>query len=199
MADIVVFGDSITWGAYDEELGGWVNRLNFFAKQKDRDNFVYNCGISGDTTDGLLIRFEGEARARTASHIIIAIGINDSFHDKTPRNGGKVPFERFVENLNKIAVQARAITNNVVFIGPTRVVESKTRPISWNDKVYYSNSEIVKYDKAIEDLCAQNKLQYLSMADIISEAELPDGLHPKAAGHQKMFERVRDALTGKWW
>jgi lysophospholipase L1-like esterase len=52
---ICVFGDSITWGAYDPERGGWVNRLRNDLEKKEIES--YNLGISGDTTADLLKRF----------------------------------------------------------------------------------------------------------------------------------------------
>ena len=86
MAQILIFGDSITWGAWDEE-GGWAQR---FKKEIDKKaitaNFtsyhsVYNLGISGDNTNDLLERFESETQRRLdegeEAIILFAIGIND--------------------------------------------------------------------------------------------------------------------------
>lgn len=57
--NILVFGDSIALGLWDEN-GGWVGRLTEFLIKRSiaadlEENFeVYNLGISGDTTEGLL-------------------------------------------------------------------------------------------------------------------------------------------------
>jgi hypothetical protein len=61
---IVIFGDSISWGAWDMEKGGWVNRLWFFAAER-KENYVqiYNQSIDGGTTETILARFESEAGA----------------------------------------------------------------------------------------------------------------------------------------
>ncbi|MCK9378783.1 MAG: SGNH/GDSL hydrolase family protein [Candidatus Moranbacteria bacterium] len=51
-----IFGDSIIEGYYDdEEKNGWVNRL----KSIFSDDEIYNLGISGDSTENLLNRFDG--------------------------------------------------------------------------------------------------------------------------------------------
>ncbi len=68
MAGILVFGDSISYGAWDIE-GGWVSRLRKFLDKKNlsEENFdckVYNLGISGDNSSGVLNRFEFETRQR---------------------------------------------------------------------------------------------------------------------------------------
>src|SRR3989338_9313414 len=72
MNSICVFGDSTAWGAWDLEKGGWVNRLWFHvAKRKDDDYVeVYNCSVSGATTDTILERFESEAKIRSADALI---------------------------------------------------------------------------------------------------------------------------------
>ena len=67
--NVLVFGDSIGLGLWDEN-GGWVGRLTEFLVKKsiasdlDEDYEIYNLGVSGDTTEGLVERFEFETRYR---------------------------------------------------------------------------------------------------------------------------------------
>ena len=75
MQTICVFGDSIAWGASDSEKGGWVERLKIYMGEHRSGN-VYNLGVSGDTTNDLLERFEQEAKARESDVIIFAVGTN---------------------------------------------------------------------------------------------------------------------------
>lgn len=200
MADIVIFGDSIAWGAYDSEKGGWVNRLKLFVEQSyAHETYIYNCAISGETSDGILAYLDSEARTREASHIIVAIGINDSSYDATPGNNKRCPFDVFSASIPKLVESARAITPNVIFLGSTRVDESKTQPIPWRKNVFYSNAEIERYEKVIKDVCVKENIQFLNMADLLENTDVSDGLHPNEVGHQKIFERVRDSLKGKWW
>ena len=68
MPQILIFGDSIIYGAWDRE-GGWAARLRKFLDEKtltEEDFYclVYNLGISGDTTEDLLERFEFETEQR---------------------------------------------------------------------------------------------------------------------------------------
>lgn len=52
---ICVFGDSITWGAWDIEKGGWVQRLRNFVESSSEEYIeIYNLGVSGDNTEDLL-------------------------------------------------------------------------------------------------------------------------------------------------
>ena len=88
MPQLFIFGDSITWGAWDLQGGGWAQRLkteiDTFQLKEGFDFWcpTYNLGISGDTSAGLSKRIEGEFLARREPKetpiILIAIGINDS-------------------------------------------------------------------------------------------------------------------------
>ena len=67
---ICVFGASVTKGAWDTEMGGWVNRLRLDLEDfKKRKYSVYNLGISGDTTESLLERIDSECKARNSEII----------------------------------------------------------------------------------------------------------------------------------
>ena len=69
MARILVFGDSITYGAWDKR-GGWVQRLREFLDEKNLIDLnkipvlIYNLGVSGDTTNDALERFEFESKKK---------------------------------------------------------------------------------------------------------------------------------------
>lgn len=85
--NLLIFGSSITWGAWDKQ-GGWVQRLKSVcdnkASESNYDNYtaVYCLGVSGDNTEDLLARFDTEVKARIDEEektlLLIEIGINDS-------------------------------------------------------------------------------------------------------------------------
>ncbi len=62
--NVLVFGDSIAYGAWDEE-GGWVERLKRYLHHRTTSygeyHLVYNLAVSGETSRGILERLEGEA------------------------------------------------------------------------------------------------------------------------------------------
>jgi len=182
---ICIFGDSITWGASDTEKGGWAERLKVYVGEKfDQD--VYNLGISGDNTEGLLQRVEFEAEMREPEVIVFAIGINDSRYVRS-ENKRMVPIEQFRDNLIKLYEISSKIVEKVIFVGLTKVDESKTRSI---DKEY-DNEGIGQYDTAIKNFCSENNLKFIEMFDVLDVEDLPDGLHPNSKGHAKMFERIK--------
>lgn len=125
---IVIFGDSITWGANDYEKGGWVSRLRVdLENQKNSDTYysIYNQGISGDNTEDLLFRFELESKARHREKadeniVIFAIGINDSQNINKKGNFAIKP-KQFENNLKKLIELSKPYYDKIIFIGLTNV------------------------------------------------------------------------------
>ncbi|HYF10384.1 MAG TPA: GDSL-type esterase/lipase family protein [Candidatus Paceibacterota bacterium] len=200
---VCIFGDSITWGACDYRQGGWATRIrNYFEERGDTplgsDGSLvyvtaYNLGIPGDTTEGLLARFDAEAGVREAEVVIFAIGINDASERKSDGNP-RVTEERFAANIAELAAQAKKRTSKVIFIGLTRVDEAKTNPIPWNLEKSYKNERIERYDNLIRDLCDKEKLLYIDMRGVVAIEEMEDGLHPDTLGHEKMFMKIKAEL-----
>jgi lysophospholipase L1-like esterase len=191
--NICIFGDSIVRGGVDKEGGGWVNRLRKYIEVNNHCARVYNLGISGDNTDGLLERFSAEAKVREPEIIIFAIGVNDSSYRQS-LNGNRIDFKRFKNNLESLLKKAKVFTDKIIFVGITSVDESKTVPIPWNTDASYKNKDIEKYDGAIKNLCKKNNLPFIPMYDLLNKEDLDDGLHPNAVGHEKMFQRVKGFL-----
>jgi len=200
MTTICVFGDSIAWGANDSERGGWVNRLqNFYQSQNlrvDEDVDVYNLGVSGDNTDDLLKRFDTELVARLSDGkniIIFATGINDS-QFVISKNVNRVQDNIFRDNLKTLVLKAQQYTDDIIFVGLTKVDESKTVPIPWNTDKNYTNNDIQRYDVIIQDVAKESDTRYISMKDAVGLDDLSDGLHPNTNGHIKIFEILKQEL-----
>jgi lysophospholipase L1-like esterase len=190
---ICAFGDSITWGACDIEKGGWVARLRGYLENNNFNVWVYNCGVSGANTDKLLKRFKVEALARRPNLIIFAIGINDSQYVNSKDNP-RVPLEKFQKNLQELINQAKEFTDQIVFVGLTKVDESKTMPIPWDPIKFYDRENIKLYNAKIKEVCEKNNLLFIEMFDLLNDSDLEDGLHPNSQGHEKMFLRIKDFL-----
>ena len=60
MVKILVFGDSVAWGAFDNEKGGWVERLktHFLQNYEEHRIGVYNFSVSSNDTRDVLKFFE---------------------------------------------------------------------------------------------------------------------------------------------
>jgi len=200
MSKILIYGASITWGAFDSESGGWVERLRLFMWSKG-DIDVYNLGVSGNKTPDLLGRFESETKARIKEDeetiIVFAIGINDSYfvHSK---NSLMVPSEKFKENIQRLIELAQKFSSKIIFVGLNPVDELKTTPIPWDTDKSYKNENIKKYNEMIKSACEKENVYFIQIFDDWMKSDykklLEDGLHPNAAGHEKIFEVVKDFL-----
>ncbi len=200
---ILVFGDSITYGAWDEK-GGWVQRLRRYIESKDTLHkkciLVYNCGVSGDTTSDLVARFEKEAKLRLDASdnvIIFSIGTNDCLYlnkEKKLRVSEKI----FEKNIEKLVVMASKISRKIIFTGLTPVDESKMNPMKWDPQFSAKNVYIEKYNRIIKSICTRKDILFVEMYSKFRkkgyEKLLKDGDHPNSKGHKIIFRFVKDFL-----
>ena len=170
-------------------------------KNPEFDYSVYNLGISGDTSNDLLERFEFEIKQRLHKEdeiiLIFAIGINDSQFIYS-KNNFSVLADKFQRNIKQCISFSGKISNKTVFIGLTPVDKSKTLPIPWDADKSYENKYISNYNNIIKSICREKQIYFLDMFKEFKKTDykelLEDGLHPNSEGHQKMFEIVRDFL-----
>ena len=64
-------------------------------------------------------------------------------------------------------------------------------PIEQTRYIYYNNTRIKRYNATLKAFCTKQNVPFLSMFNVAQVSDLPDGLHPDAEGHQKMFERIK--------
>jgi lysophospholipase L1-like esterase len=202
MIKILVFGDSIAYGAWDKE-GGWVQRLESFLYNKNplkssnhnSHRVVYNLGISGNSTEEVLKRFENQTKKilekKDKSIIIFAIGINDSQFCKNT-NEFKTSPKIFKINIKKLINLAMKFHSKVIFLGLTPVDETET--VSWKMNECYKNEYIKNYNETIKYICKENNIYFIEVFNkLIKNYKelLKDGLHPNSEGHKKIFEIVK--------
>ena len=195
---ILVFGDSITYGQRDLDMGGWVNRLKLALARDDSITscHVFNMGISGQSTNEILERMERECAGRVLDKanniIVIAAGINDTQILK-----GKIVTEeeKFRSNVREMIAVAKDFTDKVIWLGLTPVDEERTHPVSWDKRKSWNNSMVEKYDNIISEICKENGVRYVYVFDQIDPETNGDGLHPSGIGHEVLAEIMQNVLT----
>lgn len=169
--------------------------------QRETDPYftVYNLGINGDTSAGLIQRFERETVVRFVraerNIVLFSIGINDCvLIDDRDYN---VAPEEFRNNMAALISLARKF-GHIVIVGLHKVEETRTTPIPWHKRWYYRNASIQMYDAALREVAAQEKVTFIDLLPLFSADYyelLDDGLHPNAEGHQKIFKLIQTQLT----
>lgn len=199
---ILIFGDSITYGAWDSH-GGWADRikekLHQHAIEERADPTktyqVYNMGISGDTSTGLLSRMEAEIVTRKSATrpyvLLISIGTNDA-----KGNGSTEDIETTVEayesNIRQLLQTAKKYTDKVIAVGLPPLPVDQVVFLG----MYYMRNKINDYNEIFKKVCGEEGVEfidifseYLAFEDVVGLYS-EDKLHPSSKGHELLAEAV---------
>lgn len=175
---LVFLGDSITqgWDADGRKLA------DYFPGVK-----VANRGISGDTTRGVLIRLDGDVLALHPRGVVLLIGTNDLEEGAEPWT---------VASNVRLIIEALAKANPrmpVVLCQVFPSAETKQRPAGRIQRVNQLFKEVVR-DQPQVTLVDTWTLFAGPDGDAKLE-EMPDLLHPNAAGYAKWVGALRPILA----
>jgi len=200
MSQILIFGDSIVYGAWDAK-GGWADRIKQevhkkFLEDPDFPWLAHPLGVDGDTSKGLLKRFESETKPRIVyggdTLFIISIGDNDSLFNNKKKEHWVSP-EEYKKNLQEIFKLAKNYKAKILFVGSAGVDESRVDPAPWVPDCSYKNEYAKQYDDIAKEVCKENQVVFVDIFGL-DKKHLIDGIHPNTEGHKKIFEAVWPVL-----
>lgn len=212
---IFVFGDSIAHGFYDSS-GGWVGRIASTLHQKSLDSIVqgdgssyfeiFNLGISGDSTQGVLSRIKTEVEARRLYEqeeiIILAIGINDSILNAD--NTALMDVYKFQTTYEKLMNEALKLSPHVYCLGLTAVDEELTSPWTGGSTgKQWRNNRINLFEDSIKQSCERLSVSFIPVHDKFlamldaGNNFLADGLHPNEEGHELIASTTITTIIGR--
>jgi acyl-CoA thioesterase I len=175
MKTIFVFGDSLSEGPAISPRQAWPMLLVEKLRPIGPNFRVINASASGSTTEGGLRRLP-----RHLDHpidiFVLELGINDAF------NG--IPVEQTRANLQSMIdqVKARNSSASVVIVG-------MQFPIAAPDSEYAA-----AFEKMFGDLAEKNHAAVVPnlLDGVVGDPKLnlPDRIHPNAAGHKVLVENV---------
>lgn len=202
MANCLCFGDSITFGEYDGIAGGWVEILKRwsytqFNHHDAKEYNIFNLGIGGETTDGLVKRFSVEAAARKSQEVNL-IFLSYGANDLAELNGSRqVPLERFRENLEQAVNQAKTITDKIYIISVLPVAAAADGIRTSTGKLR-DNRSVAEYNATLAELAERYSATFVDLYTVFySKKEFlisKDGVHPNAEGYQFIAEQIRPLL-----
>ncbi len=187
--EIGIWGDSITYGQCDTEGLGWVGRLKRSLPTDDRAS-VYNFGVRGDTSVGLLKRFSVEADSVEPDVVVFAIGINDSKFLKGEK-GNQVPIDLFKLNMEELITLAQKHATKIYFVGATKTNDQIVR----SSGARFKNETIQIYNTTLKQLAEEKNIPFVDVFDLLDiDEDIVDGVHPNARGYEKMFEVIKSEM-----
>ncbi|QES92999.1 SGNH/GDSL hydrolase family protein [Empedobacter brevis] len=202
MTNCLFFGDSITYGEYDGILGGYVDILKRYCHAEFYQNNTneincFNLGIGGETTEGLIKRFEIEVQARHSldeNLIFFLYGANDL----TEKNNVElVSLSDFEANLSQMISHAKEFTKHVYLISILPI--SKTVDgINVPERKFRTTQKIELYNQKLKELAAENDVEFIdifSSFDANKEVFLSkDGVHPNEKGYDFIATQIKPIL-----
>ena len=204
MTHLMAFGHSVAQGYWDVE-GGWIQRLRKYLDKRYIEHHedlyddyffeVYNEGISGEDTNELLQRLEGELEIRKRDKediVILQIGVNDT---QIKSGEPRVTVDEFSSNLESIIDLAQKQVNNVIFLGDGYIGDIEYSPGS---KAKISDKRLEEFENIKAKICRKKGVEFIDIRSEFSREEWKeyqyDGLHPNSEGHQEIFKLVKKEL-----
>lgn len=186
---IVCIGDSLTEGYGVRRPENWVALLN----ERTENEFV-NKGISGDTSGGMLARFQRDVIDEKPQYVIIMGGANDFIMGDSP---GSV-------RANIMAMVHQAYHHRIIPILGTGIkADAESFRKDWAEitDVGLLNEKITAYRDWIIQFCGTFNTKYIDFyAELENRTEgkyagyLFDGLHPAKEGHRIMADIANESL-----
>ena len=174
MKKILVLGDSLSGGFGLKSSEAYPALLANKLRAAGLNFQVTNASQTGGTTDGGLERLPGHLK-RKIDIFILELGINDAFRG--------VPVDQIQSNLQQIIDKVKARNPNV------RVVIA-----GMQQPDYATDDYVAAFGKMFADLASKNGavlVPYL-LEGVAGDPSLnlPDGIHPNAAGQKVLAENV---------
>ncbi|HEU5321362.1 MAG TPA: arylesterase [Methylomirabilota bacterium] len=169
---IAVLGDSLTAGLGVAAEEAFPALLEARLRREGYDYRVVNAGVSGDTTAGGLRRVDWVLRARP-DVVVVALGANDGLRGQPPAV--------MRDNLAAIIARLRASGAQVLLAGmlmPPNYGGEYTREFAAVFPEVARKARVPLMPFLLDGVAAD------------SRALQPDGLHPNAAGHQVIAEKL---------
>jgi len=173
---IVFFGNSITAAYGIDPYEGFPYRIRARLREEGLAYRVVNAGISGETTGGGRERLSYVLRD-TVDVFVLELGINDALQG-IPADSARKHLAAIIEGVRDAYPQS-----SIVLLGARPPAPPAIREA---------------FSEMYRQLAEQYRIPLLPnlLEGVLHNSDyvLPDGLHPNAAGHRQMAERVWEVL-----
>lgn len=188
---IVCLGDSIT--QFGDGPNGYVGLLRAYLAQVSAPNGieVLNAGVSGNTANDELGRFDRDVMQKKPDLLTISVGVNDVWHgfDNTHLQGGGpngVPLTQYRTNVETMVRTAQKAGVVVVILSPTVIGEDLNDP---------RNAALAGYTAALQDIARRHKCLFV---DFQQPFQTYLDLYRTATGHTDKLLTVDGVHMNDW-
>lgn len=203
MTNCLFFGDSITYGEYDGVLGGWVDYLKRFCHSKYYNEAaeevnLFNLGIGGETTVGLLNRLDVELNARispTRNLVFLFYGANDL----AIKHGEVVVSKKdYKQNLVSAISMIKDRVDEIYLLSIIPVSE-RIDGIQVSSGKLRSNQAVNEYNKILMELADSESVNYIDLYSVFyqdkEELLSKDYVHPNEKGYERIAEIIKPIVS----
>lgn len=198
---VLVFGDSITYGAWDTQAG-WVERIKRTAHEQTVQSEgknkvqVINLGIGGDTSTKILKRMPAEIESRYSASwpfvFVITFGAND---ERSIDGKIETPVEQFEANVKEIIALAKQHSDKILFLG----IPPIGKPVVEFKGQEYSDERVKEYEQRLQAIVEDAGLPFVPIRPVFEQAGLDslyayDFIHPNDKGHQLIADTIQPRL-----
>lgn len=179
---IASIGDSLTEGYMIPAGTAWPDLLN-----KENHLEIINSGICGDTTGGMLARFQEHVIRHQPDFVIIMGGTNDIWFN--------APDSQIIGNI--VAMTRHARQQNIQSIigipTPYYLPEVEEGEHFFMD-LKGMHQRLKEFENTLRKFILEDGQPSIDFTQNLKrELFLEDGLHPNEEGHQRMFETAKKA------
>lgn len=188
---LLFLGDSLTYGYGVRRADCWVT----LAAEKLGFEFV-NCGISGDTSCGMLARFPLLLKENRPDIVFVMGGSNDIIYSKSEVSARSC--------IGAIIQQAQAAGVKPIIGVPPRVLYEKISD-NWRQFADFRELEAIfeEYAGWLRSFAMAFEVPLVDFSEILyndTDSGLSlDGIHPDKEGHKRMSELFIKKLTENLW
>ncbi|MFR5875845.1 MAG: SGNH/GDSL hydrolase family protein [Eubacterium sp.] len=173
----VIAGDSITEIFNMDLFSDYINRCG---------KFVYNRGISGDTSDRFLERFDDTVLNLKPSNLVLLIGTNDLTLISD--------IDYVFCNIEKVIMKAKSSCPD------TNIILQSVYPVNYKNRK--KNNNIIELNSRLKAMSEKYNIIYLDIYSLILDDNgglnpkyTYDGLHPNALGFEIAANQIIPLLT----
>ncbi len=179
---VLVFGDSLS-AAYRLPIEqGWVAQLERRLEARAPESFeIVNASVSGETTSGGLSRLPEILETAEFDWVLLELGANDGLRG--------LPLGRIETNLQALIDRAEASGAEVVLLGimlPSNYGPAYAEPFREMYATLAKTNDLPALPFLLEGIADDRELMF------------DDGIHPNAAGQERVLGNVWEVVAPLW-